>query len=304
MVDIKKIKITFFIPSLGMGGVVRFFINLINNIDREKFNVSVLVGDKKGIFINEIPEGVKVIDLGAPHIRYSLFTIVKYLRNERPDVFVSFFPHFNLISIVARMLSGVKTKVIISERSTFSRLSKYWAYKTSQKITFGYMYPFLAKIFYLRADKIICVSKGVADDLAKIIGSSPKIKVIYNYFDFDKITKLSKEEINYPELYKNNLPTICAVGLLVKEKDYPTLLNAFSIVQKSIKIKLVIIGEGRDGEKLEMLAKQLNISNSVYFAGLQKNPYKFMAKSDVFVFCDRRFIHRSVCESGGNFARV
>ena len=43
------------------------------------------------------------------------------------------------------------------------------------------------------------------------------------------------------------------------------------------------MGEGREREKLEMIVKQLNISDNVYFAGLQKNSYKFMARADVFV---------------------
>jgi len=278
-----KIKITFFIPTLGMGGVERFFINLINNIDREKFEPSLLLGDKEGIFISEVPEGIKVLNLNVSHVRDSIPKLVKYFREEKPDVFIAFYLHANLVSIISKILSGAKTKIIISERTTLSRLSKYSVYRASNKLTSRFLFPLLVKIFYPRADKIICVSKGVADDLEKIIGSPKKLKVIYNYFDFEKIIELAKEKIDYPRSYLNDSPIICAVGRLVKDKDYPTLLNAFSLVLKKTKSRLIIIGEGRDREKLEALARQLNISDSVYFTGLQKNPYKFMAKADIFV---------------------
>ena len=267
-----------------MGGVERFLINLLTYVDREKFELSLMLGCKKnGVFVADIPKDIKVISLNVSHMRYSLFKLIKYFRKEKPDVFVSFMAQNNIVSIVAKVLSGAKVKIILSERNNYSAVCKYCLYKISQKITLNFIYPVFMKIFYLKSDGIICVSKGVADDLAKIIGSSPKIKVVHNYFDFEKIIKLSKEEIDYAKVNPNNLPTICAVGRLAKEKDYSTLLKAFSIILRSANSRLIIVGEGRESGKLEMLVRQLNISNSVYFAGLQKNSYKFMSKADIFV---------------------
>lgn len=282
----RKIRITFFIPLLleesQVGGDL-FVINLLKSIDREKFEISLLLGNKKGKFVDEIPKNIRIINLNVSHIRYSVLKLVKYFRAEKPDVFFTFILHANLVSIVSKFLSGSKAKIIISERTTVSRLSEYSAHNIYTKLTARFAFPFLVKIFYPYADEITCVSKGVADDLAKIIGSSAKIKAIYNYFDFEKIIRLSKEKINESWFYLNDLPIICAVGRLVKDKDYPTLLNAFSLVSKQTKSRLIIIGEGRDRKKLETQAQQLNISDSVYFAGFQKNPYKFMAESDIFV---------------------
>ena len=282
--DPKKIKITFFLPTLelSVGGGL-FVVNLLKNIDREKFEISLLLGNKKEMSIDEIPKNIRIIDLNVPRIRYSILRLVKYFRAEKPDVFFSLLVNANLVSVISKILSGSKARIIISERTTFSRVSKYSVSKISDKLTANFVFPFLAKIFYPNVDKIICVSKGVADDLTKIIGSSAKIKVVYNYFDFEKIIKLSKERIDDPWFYSNNLPIICAAGRLVKDKDYPTLLNAFSLVLKQTKSRLIILGEGRDRKKLETLAQQLNISKSVYFAGFHKNPYKFMAGSDIFV---------------------
>jgi len=274
----KKIKITFFVPRFE-----RLLVYLLKNIDLEKFEVSLLLGNRKGMFIDEIPEDIKVISLNVSHIRHSIIGLIKYFKKEKPDIFISFLSHANLVSIISKILSGAKTKIVISERSTFSKLSEQSAGNIYDKLIGQFIFFFLVKIFYPRADRIICVSKAAAEDLSDVIGKNKKIVFIYNGFDFKKIIELSKEKIDYPEFYSDNLPIICAVGRLVKAKDYPTLLNAFSILFKKVKSQLIIVGDGEDMDKLKAIAQRLDVSKSVYFAGFQKNPYKYMAKADVFV---------------------
>jgi glycosyltransferase involved in cell wall biosynthesis len=140
----------------------------------------------------------------------------------------------------------------------------------------------LVKVFYKRADSIVCVSRGVADDISMVIGKLPTIKVIYNpVVDVEKIKKLIDEPLEYP--IGNELPIVLAVGRLTKAKDYPTMLKAFSLVLEEVSANLLIIGEGEERGKIEKTISDLDISKNVFLIGLQKNPFKYMAKADIFV---------------------
>jgi glycosyltransferase involved in cell wall biosynthesis len=74
-----------------------------------------------------------------------------------------------------------------------------------------------------------------------------------------------------------------AAGRLEKEKNLPFLLRTFSQVRKKIEAKLLIIGEGSEKVLLQNLSAELGIADDVIFVGYQRNPYKYIVKSDIFV---------------------
>jgi glycosyltransferase involved in cell wall biosynthesis len=114
-----------------------------------------------------------------------------------------------------------------------------------------------------------------------------KIKNIYNPHDIDKIQELSKEQINHPWLVDKKYPVIINVGRLTYQKGQNILLKAFKIVSEKIESRLIILGEGPLFKQLKDLAKELGIENKVDFVGFQKNPFAFIANSDVFVLSSR-----------------
>ena len=70
---------------------------------------------------------------------------------------------------------------------------------------------------------------------------------------------------------------------MIYQKNYPLLLEAFATTQKQVDSKLLILGQGEDRVSLEKLTHKLGIQKKVFFLGFQKNPYKYMAASDIFV---------------------
>ena len=278
-----KIKVTFFLQNLEVGGAERSLVRLANAINKKYFEVSFLLCSVRGALLQNLSKEIKVVDLKSPHASRSLIKVVKYLHKEKPDIILSALEHINLISIAASFFCRKKPKVIITERSTLSRLHKYAAHKTSHILVARFIMPYLAKIFYKKADLIICVSKGVADDISKIIGDLPSIKVIYNPVTDDSILKLVTEPITDFNISKEGLPIIIAVGRLTKAKDYSTMLKAVSIVLKDMPVRLLIVGDGEEREKIENFIKENGISDSVHLLGFQKNPLKYMAKADIFV---------------------
>ena len=91
----------------------------------------------------------------------------------------------------------------------------------------------IVSLFYPFADAIITVSKDVADDLARSTKLDPKkIVPIYNPIPVDDVRESSKVEITHPWFSDSTIPIILAVGRLHKQKDYPTLINAFNILRQ------------------------------------------------------------------------
>jgi glycosyltransferase involved in cell wall biosynthesis len=283
----KKIKVAFLVPLMEMGGAERCVLNIIKGLDKNKFEVSLVLAKRVGPLIKEIPPQTPVFDFKTTHVRNILLKLVKYLKQEKPDIVLSAISHINFVSILAIMLSGTKTKLVVTERTTFSRVSATVP-KLSHRLIARFVFPVLMKLFYLRADSIVGVSKGVARDLSKIIGESDKITFIYNPLNIELISKLSEDLPEYPFIRDPRIPVILAAGRLVRAKDYPTMIKAFSLVCKEKPSYLVILGVGEEKGNLEKLAGELGIESRVFLLGVKNNPYGYMADADVFVLSSTR----------------
>lgn len=284
-----KIKITFFLPNLEGGGAERSVVRLLRCLNKENLQVTLLLGKIKGPLIEDIPKEVLVKELNVSHIKYAFFKLIKYFRQERPNIFVSFLSHVNVISGLAKIFSRTKTKLIISERTTFSHTPEITKDTKNRLLAFFFLKP-LVKFTYPLTDAIVCVSKGVAEDISRFLPSSKinKVRVIYNPIVSDELYNLADQPVEYFWFSNQKIPIILAVGRLTKAKDYPTLLRAFALICKQKKAHLVILGEGEERKNLENLVHKLNLSESVALLGFQKNPYKFMKRVSVFVLSSKR----------------
>lgn len=285
--EANKTKIVFFLQSLNTGGAEKSAVRLANALNKDKFEVSFLIGFTGSRLVNDLSGEIKVMDMNRNKIIFSLFEVIKYFNTNNPDIVISFLDRVNIINILAGIFCKKKPKIIITERSTFSRVPIYASKKIINKLIGIYVLPILVKIFYKKANAIVCVSKGVAQDLSLVIGNLKTIKVIYNPVVDGSLLILSKEKINDLGFDNLNLPTIVAVGRLTKAKDYPTLLKAFSLVIPEIPARLLIIGEGEDREEIQNLIRDLKISEKVFLLGFKENPLKYIKASDIFVLSSK-----------------
>lgn len=108
--------------------------------------------------------------------------------------------------------------------------------------------------------------------------------VIYNSYDINLIEKDSLASIpeEYVHIYKK--PVIITAGRLNKQKGHEHLIKVFyNLIKENKDANLVLLGEGKEKEKLKNLVKTLNIDQNVFFLGFQENPHNFIAKSEAFV---------------------
>ncbi|MBI4843139.1 MAG: glycosyltransferase [Nitrospirae bacterium] len=286
----KRIRVFFVIPNLEKGGAEKVLSTILESLDIGKFEASCIFYGSSHVY--KPPDHVMAhslnLKVGGNPLRKAVtyakgtLRLIALLKAERPDIVCSFLNRTNLLVIIAASLSGSirkKIRLIISERTT---PSVELAGRSSAVVRL------LIRILYPKADRILAVSGGVRDDLAKNFGlPEEKVKVIYNPLDIDKISVLSKEEVEGFEWFNDKLPIIINVGSLSDPKSQDVLLRAFKIVRDKTACRLVFIGEGPLEGELKKLAAELGIEKETAFFGFQANPFRFISRSSAFVLSSR-----------------
>jgi glycosyltransferase involved in cell wall biosynthesis len=137
--------------------------------------------------------------------------------------------------------------------------------------------------YLLRRPSMIAVpSGGVKSDLIKNFGlSGEKISIIHNGIDIDRVRAMSGGHPDIPCDYDGK--TIMTSCRLNAQKDFVTLLKAFSEVRENMEARLIIIGGGELRDEIISTARDLEIDKDVTITGFQKNPFALMKAADVFV---------------------
>jgi glycosyltransferase involved in cell wall biosynthesis len=138
--------------------------------------------------------------------------------------------------------------------------------------------------WYAKADAAIAISRGLAGQLVETSGIIPeRVFTIPNPVDAARIQALAREPFDHPWFARGAPPVILGVGKLEIQKDFPTLLRAFARLRVERPLRLAILGEGPQRDRLERLARDLAISGDVLLPGFQMNPFAWLARATVFV---------------------
>ena len=298
--------------SLGGGGVQRSMLHLARALADRGHRVDLLVYKAQGDFVDSVPSAIRVVALEtAPRWRGGLHAfraapehliqlampvllprkpqvtlrclpaLVRYLREERPAVLLSADTYLNLVALWARRLAGVSVHTVISEHIHLSSHLRDGAKR--RKWRWRFIVPLLRRM-YPEADRIIAVSRGVADDLRTLVGLSPeRVTTVYNPVVVSELAKKAEAPIDHAWFVPGAPPVIIAVGRLTEQKDFPTLLQAFAQVRTQRQARLLLLGEGEMRRKLEALVRELGVDQDVSLPGFTSNPFAYMARAAVFV---------------------
>ena len=301
------------VPSLAGGGAERVMLNLAGAFFARGHRVDLIVCRAKGELRDQVPDGVTLVELrrasskiwsrlrvlaadpaglasllrpvllpigATSSIRY-LPDLVRYLRQERPQVLLSAMTDLNLVALWARRLARVPTELVISEHITLSQSLQ--SVTNRKKWRYRFLPPLVART-YPWADAIIAVSAGMADDLSTVAEiPRERILTIYNPVVTPDLEEKSRAMCDHPWFAPGSPPVLLAVGRLTAQKDFPTLLRAFVRVQRVRPVRLLLLGEGEDRTKLEALVRELGVAADVALPGFVLNPFPYMARAAVLV---------------------
>lgn len=274
------VKLLMLITSLAGGGAERvaseLSIHLCPQIQRQIVTLTNRVSypsNRPPLSLNFNSKSPKVLGL----LWVLLFGTLKYRRlldDHKPDISMSFLVLDNFINILANF-GKKRSKTVLQVHVALSMKFQHSFLDIIAKR--------LITILYNRADLIIAVSEGVKQELIQEFNIHPDlVKVIYNPNNITKIESLAKDSVDN-EWFNVNTPIIINIGRLTEAKGQWHLIRAFARVRESVECKLVIAGIGDLKPDLDKLVNELDLDDDVMFLGWVDNPYKYMAKSSLFV---------------------
>lgn len=282
-------KVLVFVDSLSEGGVSKVLLDLLENINRDKYDITVMTLYNQGVYIENVKKYVKykycfdITNYNDNSLKAKLYRkywggmlrlpesfMYKWFIKEKYDIEIAF-------------MHGWSTKFISASNN---KKSKKIAWVHADLVTWNKVDGVFKNIdhhknAYSKFDEVLCVSKSVKEGIENKYNVN-NAKVLYNPIDIDKILKLSNEEIDITD-ESNNIKLI-SVGRLSEEKGYDRLLRVFNKLNtEGYNLKLTLVGSGEKYNELYTYIRENGLENNVSLLGYKKNPYKYVKSSDLFV---------------------
>ncbi|WP_176706072.1 glycosyltransferase [Paenibacillus hemerocallicola] len=268
-------KVLFMLPSLNGGGAERVLLILLKHLDPAKFDVSLAVVAFEGPYVKQLPPNISIYDLGVKRVRYMFIPLLKLVWKLKPDTIFSTLGYLNIALVLLRPFLAKRVKLIIREGSIVSYSIKHG------KLAF--LWPYLYRTFYKKADLIVCQSRFMMKDLEDHFQiPAGKMRQIYNPVDIDTIKRKAGSGEN-PFAGKAGT-NIVAIGRLSHEKGFARLIESVpDLLMVRPDARLWILGTGPLENELRSLTYSLGLHDRVIFAGFQENPYCWLKHADLFV---------------------
>jgi glycosyltransferase involved in cell wall biosynthesis len=281
-------KVLIIMQTLVGGGAEKVLVDILKYFDTEEYNVSLYLLFKKGVYLKDIPENIKLLShryrgcmfyrlirktcriLNLINLYYSIERILfrRFIKTEY-DTVISFMEG-----------EPLKYHSFIFDRC---KTNISWVHINLNK------FHYTSSVFrnnkqeeqiYNKLSYIVFVSNDSMVEFNKLFNvTAPVQKVIYNLIDKNNIISRSKEQ----DVEKQKF-TVCCVGRLGHQKRFDRAINVAKILKDSgFDFELWILGTGLLESELKDLVNSLNLTDCVKFYGFVKNPYPFMKKSDLFL---------------------
>lgn len=272
-------KLLFLIHDLAHGGAEKVLVNLVNNMDTDKFDITVMALFGGGVNEQFLKPHVRYIAVfpksfpGNSHIMKLLTPkmLHKWFIKEHYDIEISY-----LEGPAARVISGCedpKTKLV-----SWIHVEQH----TTRKLAASFRDLNEAAKCYGRFDQTVCVSEYVHDDFCRILNFTKPCCVLYNTVESLKILENSQEPAT--ELVGSDTIRLVAVGTLKASKGYDRLLRSVKrLKDEQYPIHLYILGIGPLRDEIEKYINDNRLKDSLTLLGYQTNPYKYVSKCDLFV---------------------
>lgn len=272
-------RIMIIVKNLSGGGAERVAADLASCLSEYEKTILVVINADNAIYETT----AQMINLQMPLNKGKLkilwhLRLVKKVRKLKKEYGITHTISFMAESDLTNILSKRKDKTIVSVRNKWSTYQPKGLYHQKNRWVFN------------RADKIVALSKMVGYDLVEFYGvNKENVITIYNPCYKESIGKKILEDVMLPEekevfeKYKGNI--VITAGRLAPQKGQWHLIRSFSeVVKKHPDAKLIILGKGNEKKYLEELIEGFGLENSVFLWNQKKNPYVYLANSDLFVF--------------------
>ncbi|RKQ33484.1 glycosyltransferase [Oceanobacillus halophilus] len=313
-------KVLFMLSSMNIGGVEKSLLSLLSVIPKEKYDITILLLEKKGGFIEYVPDWIKVEEVTwykkvKPTIIQSPYMTVRDYWNNREffkiPSFVSsyilseklfkdrYIFYKNIFKVIPQHIEEYDVAIsyqgptdiidyFIANRVTAKRKLSWVHFDVSKHMINEKLYNKLYKKF----DKVFAVSKEAQKKLVeKIPAMENKTEVFMNILSKKIIKEMSKEKVDFDENYEGI--RIVTVGRFSREKGQDIAIKVLSrLRQNGYEVRWYCVGDGNQRKLYEQLIKEYDLINDFILLGAKTNPFPYMERSDIYVQPSR---HEGYC---------
>ena len=268
-------KILFRISKLGFGGAEQVFLSIAREFQRQYDHEIVFIVDSDvGVNVQLAKQsGFEVVSLQAKRTLSSIIPFSKLINQLAPDVIISAYTDTNAACLLSSSIARHKVPVIVSEHAA---LHEHWQKKSPLKKR---ILKFYVSWIYKLADKVLCVSKGLEKQVNVLLNQEYKTTTIYNPVRFDGTTDVS-------DRIEQGILQLVAVGRVVPQKDYATLIKAVALVKEHTAVQLKIVGGTKDVaefDNVKSLISLYQLEKEVEFVGYTDSVADYYKGANIFV---------------------
>lgn len=304
-----KKNILVVIHSLGCGGAEKSLVSLLSFLPSDKWNVDLLVADRKGMFVKEIPDYINQItelydfeNYATPiadrrkkicgirdlccQVKWQLFSRVPIINKglswgeKRWKVWGRYLPKMNKeYDLAISYMNGFPNYFVVDKVKAKRKI--LWVHNEFEKL--GYDYEFEYR-FYKAADRIVTISQACVDSIVRVYPEfKEKTIVLENISSSSTINAMAKVEIQ-DEYMKYQGLKLLSIGRLSNQKRFDLAIEAAKkLKDKNVDFLWYILGEGELRNDLSDLIEKYELKNNVKLVGIKENPYPYIKACDIFV---------------------
>lgn len=273
-------KVLFLIHDLGPGGAEKVLVNLVNNMDKTQFDITVMTLFDGGVNEQFLKPHIRYIPCfkhmvrGNSHLMKLLSprALHKWLIKDRYDIEISY-----LEGPSARTISGCphkETKLVswihVEQHTEKVAAKAFRSYEESVSC-------------YQKFHETVCVSEYVKTDFQHLYPSVKNVRVLYNTNETARILEMAEEDVD-AGVFRDGEIRLCGMGKLMPNKRFDSIVRIHRrLKQEGYPVHTYLLGDGSDRQKIESYIQENNLEDSVTLLGYQTNPYKYLARCDLFL---------------------
>ncbi len=290
--------------SLYNGGAEKSLVNLLNELDPSKYDVDLLLLKKKGIFLNQVPEWVNILEIPlGVQLMYTPSTVKGHNYTKLFRLFVNAFVKgfirrdcyaraFRWKYYYTKKISPINKKYDVAVAYITGELLYFLCEKTNADRKILWVHndyraegqpeefdrPYMSKI-----DAIVSISEKCVKVLKEVFPEfSNKIFEIHNITSSSMVQKQSEQF--YPDEYSRDDINLVSVGRLAKQKGFDMAIEAVKILKdRNVKFKWFVLGTGGLNDKLNDMVSDYGVGDYIRFIGARENPYPYIKNATILV---------------------
>lgn len=312
-------KILFMVSSMNIGGVEKSLLSLLSEIPKNTYDITLLLLEKKGSFLEQIPDWIKVEesswfkDIKPIILQSPQQTIKDYLKNKNYFKVLSFIGCYiidkyfdNRYLYYQNVFKNIpfnknEYDVAIAYQGPTDTIDYYITHKVKAKKTISWVHFDISnhhinrKLYsklYNKFSKIYAVSNEAKKQIDSIIPiAKKKTETFFNIISSNIINNMKNETTNFDDNFKGI--NISTVGRLSHEKGQDLAIEIMhKLKQDGYLFKWYLVGDGVNRINYEEIVHKYGLEKECIFVGETSNPYPFIAKSDIYVQTSR---HEGYC---------